>query len=205
MPANVVESVKSRFRTDLFGKINYQTAHVSNFDFVIEFAARYELALNSDKLKIDEVNGKKFRLPKGLLLFGKCGTGKTLAARILADRFGMTFIDTYTIALNYLKNTADGGDNWLETFLLGNSRKALVIDDVGAEGDIRRFGNESPMGSILSTRARFWEMYGTPTIYTSNLSSPSDIAAKYGNDDRLADRLRSYYIPVEFKGQSLRK
>jgi DNA replication protein DnaC len=205
MPKHAVDDVKKRFRENLFDKIGYQTAAVPNFDKIIEFAARYEIALHSDKIQDKEINGKKYRKPKGLLLFGGCGTGKTLAARILADRFGITFIDTYTIALHYLNTTIDGGDNWLENFLLSNSQNVLVIDDVGAEGEIRRFGNESPMGAILSTRARFWEMYGTPTIYTSNLGSPTDIAAKYGNDDRLVDRLRSYYVPVEFKGISLRK
>jgi DNA replication protein DnaC len=211
MPKAIVEQVKMHFWANLFDKIGYDNRSIPNFGKIVEFAARYEIALWNTNMQFapqlqaiyeNDVKGKKFRLPKGLLLFGSYGTGKTMAARILADRFEIPFIDTYTIALNYLKKD---GDDWLENFLLGNSRTALVIDDVGAEGEIRRFGNNSPMGAILSTRARFWEMYGTPTIYTSNLGSPTDIAAKYGNDDRLADRLNHYYVPVEFKGISLRK
>ena len=81
----------------------------------------------------------------------------------------------------------------------------LIIDDVGAEGDIRKFGNESPIGAIISTRARHWEIFGTPTIYTTNFDNPEKLAALYGNDKRLLDRLSSYQVGVEFTGASLRK
>ena len=86
----------------------------------------------------------------------------------------MPFIDTYAISFQYQKK--DGND-WIERWLYSNCKNAVIIDDLGAEGDVKKFGNESPIGAILSTRARFWEMYGTPTIYTTNKNNPKELAS----------------------------
>jgi hypothetical protein len=199
----------------LFDNIGYVRENILGFGNILEFMARYQIAAinpervektspESDFRKIydAEIAGKKFRKPKGLFLFGHYGTGKTLAARVIADYFNLPLIDTYSISFEYQKK--DGSD-WIEKWLFSNCLKAVVIDDIGAEGDIRKFGNESPIGGILATRARFWEEYGTPTIYTTNLETPRAVAKAYGNNERLLDRLNAYYVPVEFKGQSLRK
>lgn len=210
IPPSVIERVKGTILKDLFEKIGYSHKDIPNFDRILEFIARYEISLWNEEMvfapnvkeMFELVRGKKFRKPKGLLLFGGYGTGKTLAARIIAARLEFQFYDTHSIELKYLKK--DGND-WIDSFIFEKSRNALVIDDIGAEGEIKKFGNESPMGLILSSRASFWERFGTPTIYTSNLASPQEIASRYSNDNRLADRLRAYYMPVEFQGTSLRK
>lgn len=208
IPMAVVEHFKSVFQKRMFDASGYVRKDIPKFDAILEFLARYEIATMTDEqAKVheafaNEMIGKKFRKPKGLLLFGNCGTGKTLASRMIADRFGLTWIDTYTIGLTY--QMKDGND-WLANWLFKNSREAIVIDDIGAEGDIRRFGNENPIGAIIATRARYWEMYGSPTIYTSNSDSVAMIAEQYNNNTRLADRLQSYYIDVHFKGTSMRK
>jgi len=199
----------------LFDSIGYSRNGIQPFGAILEWMARYQLATfdheklevlsDTDTLKVfydQEIKGKRFRMPKGLLLCGQCGTGKTLAARIIAERFGLPFIDTYEISFDYQKKE---GYEWLEKWLYANSNKAVIIDDLGAEGDIRKFGNESPIRAIISTRARFWEMHGTPTIYTTNKQTAKDLADHYGGDLRMADRLASYQVGVAFTGASLRR
>ena len=214
IPEPAVDFVK-RHCENAFSEIGYRRNDIRNYDAITEFMARYDLAnVDADKAEALEddhhfkkvyreyLQGKSFKNPKGLLLFGACGTSKTLAARIIAKRFDATMMDTYRIAFQYLKK--DGND-WLADFLDKHCRSLLIIDDVGAEGDIRKFGNESPIGAIISTRARHWEVYGTPTIYTTNFATPEELAALYGKDHRLLDRLTSYQVSVEFTGASLRK
>jgi len=212
--ATAVEWFKNSF-SRLFDNIGYKRNNIEPFEAIIEFMARYQLAsLNHEKLESlsdtdalkdlynQEIKGKKFRLPRGLVLCGKYGTGKTLAARIISERFDLPMIDTYSISFQYQKK--DGND-WIEKWLYSNCRQAVVIDDLGAEGDVKKFGNESPIGAILATRARFWEQYGTPTIYTTNKDTLGALAQHYDNDKRLLDRFATYYIGVEFTGASLRK
>lgn len=198
----------------LFDKIGYIRENIQPFEAILEFMARYKIATLTEekaekspnevfkKLYESEMKGKKYRLPRGLLFLGGCGTGKTLAAKIIKNTFDLELFDTYHISFQYQKK--DGND-WLEKWVYENSTKTLVIDDLGAEGDIKKYGNESPMGAIISTRAKFWEDFGTPTIYTTNAGTPEELAKKYSSDIRLADRLSTYPIAVNFTGQSRRK
>ena len=211
------EEVITHFKRSLgrlFDNVGYIREGISQFGTILEFMARYELATLDHKLCETvtsepfmelyerEIKGKRFRFPKGMFLCGKYGTGKTLAARIIAECFGLPFIDTYSISFQYQKK--DGND-WIEKWLYSHSHKTVIIDDLGAEGDIKKFGNESPIGAIIATRARFWEMYGTPTIYTTNKENPKMLAGHYSNDHRLLDRIESYHVPVLFTGASLRR
>jgi len=194
----------------MFDDIGYVRDGVKGFGKILNFMAHWQIAAvkqeisNPEYLEIYELllKGMRFSNPKGLLLYGACGTGKTLAARIIAKRFGFHFIDTYKIGLDYL--TKDGYD-WLARWLTENQRKPIVIDDLGAEGDIKKFGNESPMRAIITARAKYWEIHGTPTIYTTNFPTPQEVAECYGNDVRILDRLTAYQDGVEFTGASLRK
>ena len=213
-PEEMLTWLKGSF-SELFDGIGYDRADIPEFDCIIEFMARYKIAtFNHESVSIaykgtpfgelfdHTINGKQFRLPKGLLLYGSYGTGKTLAARVIADKFQLPFMDTYRISLEYLTKN---GNDWLADWLFSHSKTVVIVDDIGSEGDVRKFGNESPLGAILSTRARFWEMYGTPTIYTTNFATPKALAENYGNNERLLDRLVSYHVGVEFAGASRRK
>ena len=199
-----------RHYSQMFDDIGYVRNGVKQFDKILHFMAHYQVAAvkqdvtNPEYQEIyeTEIKGRRFGNPKGLLLFGTCGTGKTLAARIIAKRFQFFFIDTHKIGLDYL--TKEGND-WLAKWLTETQRRVVVIDDLGAEGDIKKFGNESPMRAIITARAKYWELYGTPTIYTTNISAPQKIAEYYGNDARMLDRLTAYQVGVEFAGASLRK
>ena len=199
-----------RHYSQMFDDIGFVRDGVKQFDKILHFMAHYQIAAveqnvsNPDYQEIyeAELQDKKFRMPKGLLLYGTCGTGKTLTARILSRRFDFVFVDTHKIGLEYL--TKEGND-WLAKWLTDHQRRPVVIDDLGAEGDIKKFGNESPMRAIITARAKYWELFGAPTIYTTNISTPQQIAECYGSDARILDRLTAYQVGVEFTGASLRK
>jgi DNA replication protein DnaC len=197
-----------RTYSELFEDIGYVRDGVEDFDRILNFMAHWQSAIeqrtfiNRNRYTGLVTDDVPYCNPKGLLLYGACGTGKTLAARIIAKRFGFYFIDTHKIGTEYL--TKDGHD-WLAKWLSEYRQQPIVIDDLGAEGEIKKFGNESPMRAIITQRASYWEIYGTPTIYTTNASTPADLIAHYGSDPRILDRLTAYYDKVKFTGASLRK
>ena len=203
-PAEAVALYASHY-SKMFDEIGYIRSGIKNFDRILDFMARYQIAKDIPcNLEVYEtqLKGKKFETPKGLILFGPPGTGKTLAARIIAERFNLTIIDTHTIGMAYL---ATGGENWINDFASSNMHNAIIIDDIGAEGDLKKYGNESPMRAIFTARARYWDTYGTPTIYTTNIATSEEIADFYNKDQRLLDRLSAYQVGVEFTGASLRR
>jgi DNA replication protein DnaC len=208
-PSEKAITLYSAHYAKMFYTIGYQHDGIKHFDRILDFMARYHLATGlklhsaeAEALWESELKDKTFPMPNGLMLRGSPGTGKTFAARIIAERFSLPLWDTYSIGLEYLKKD---GDDWLEKFVYGNTRTAIVIDDIGAEGALKKYGNESPMGMIFTMRAKYWEKYGTPTIYTTNFTTPQQIADFYGNDTRLLDRLTAYQVGVEFTGASKRK
>jgi DNA replication protein DnaC len=194
----------------MFDAIGYKREGIEHFDRILDFMAKYHLAsgqmLNSAEavaMYESELKDKKFTMPKGLILRGAPGTGKTLAARVIATRFGLPMWETHQIRLRYLKAE---GDDWLYDFIYNNKKCVIVIDDLGAEGELKKYGNESPMGLVFTMRAKFWESYGTSTIYTTNfLKTKEMIETCYNTNVRLLDRLTAYQEPVEFTGASKRQ
>jgi hypothetical protein len=195
----------------MFDTIRYRRDGIVHFDRILDFMARYHLATGvkmnigdeADAIYEAELKGKTFVMPKGLLLRGLPGTGKTFAARVISEHFGIPMWDTYQIGMYYFQKD---GQDWLHDLILHNSRQAIIIDDIGAEGELKKYGNESPMGMIFTMRAKYWEQHGTPTIYTTNIEKTRDLVNQcYGGDVRLLDRLTAYQVGVEFTGASKRQ
>ena len=206
-PPEEAVALYAKHYSRLFDAIGYQRGKIKDFDRIPDFMARFQIAtgrpLNAEfALYESELKGKQFDMPKGLLLYGPPGTGKTLAARIIKECLHLEMRDTHTIGIEYLKK---GGEDWLHDFVTSYKKNAVIIDDICSEGNLKKYGNESPMVAIFTARARYWDTYGTPTIYTTNFTDPEKIAEFYGNDPRLLDRLTAYQLGVEFTGASLRK
>ena len=201
----LVQYIKTWFRKNVFDKIRYEIKDEEEFEKILLFAAMYELVvIDKDGTKRNETEedfndrlhtastfgivGKKFPKPKGLFIYGPVGTGKTTAARILSKLFDFPFIDVETIALQYMKT---GGENWLASFILENENQTIVIDDIGSEREMKKFGNSSPLIDIMSSRARSYEWHGVPTIYTSNLLSSNELEKDKRGIERYGERIKS--------------
>ena len=200
--------------TKFFDATGY-TFNGDEFDKILDFVARYEISLidtrdeyglNGATVKIFGLKGKRFKTPKGLLLHGTCGTGKTTAARIVSKMMGFPMFDVAEINALYL---GKNGNEWAEEFMFDNERKPIIIDDLGSERKVSSYGNPSPITDIILRRSISWEQHAVPTIYTTNLGHFSDadgqtvtIEKFYGT--RIKSRLFGSCVPVLLNGDDWR-
>ncbi len=202
----------------VFTKCGYDFGSEFVEDSFSNFSGRFDAAYMSKKSqeleneKIRELlsrNGddkKRIRYPKGLFVSGPCGTGKTLFCRILSSMFDIEMLDMTELVTIYLSKK---GNEWFLDFIEKNRKSPIIIDDLGAESDAKRYGNEIPISELLYERSKTWERYGIPTIVTSNmvLDSPNKelmtIRRKYGT--RIFSRLSGMLDRVELTGRDHRK
>ena len=208
-PEKLLDASKYRIRR-IFDTIDRKLNDNGEFEKVVDFIARYEIFLISKAKEPEEFEieqrkynfgngkletvfdlakqwnliGKRISVPKGLFLYGPISTGKTTTARFIAAFFEAEILAVETIATNYL---ASDGEDWLRDFLEGNKKRLIVIDDIGNEDEMRKFGNDSPIKRILSARSQSYEWYGVPTVYTSNFLNWEELRKTYG--DRIHSRM----------------
>jgi len=200
-PEKLLEISRGRAR-QIFKGIDYIINDNDEHEKIIEFIARYEISslnTNQDKSVKDEhdydgglwphaekfgIVGKKFAKPKGLLLYGNYSTGKTTAARVISAMFDITMLTVESISRNFL---AHNGETWLNEIVAENFRKSLIIDDIGNEDEMKKFGNDSPMRNFISSRAMSYEWFGVPTIYTTNIIDQEKLGQFY--TDRIKSRI----------------
>lgn len=153
-----------------------------------EWMARYTLYVR-----------KATRPPElGLALMGTVGTGKTTALRIISAILHFQFVPVYDLAIQY----AADGDAGLREQLLQWRGHPLVLDDVGSEGESKHYGVSLPLVDILSARYDDWQINGTPTLISGNLSA-SEREERYGQ--RFADRFSEMFEVVPCCWSSFRK
>ncbi len=137
-------------------------------------------------------------LSAGLLLFGGVGTGKTHAMRLLSSHFGIEFVEAQELAVQY----AIGGDKGFSEWVADWKYKELIIDDIGAEREVKHFGNAGIVGEFIGQRYNLWTLEGKLTHMTSNLSE-EDFIDRYG--ERTWSRLHEMCGFVSCVGKDARR
>jgi len=127
----------------------------------------------------------------GLAWVGGLGCGKTLAATYLAycyrtlAKFGQEECKMVEAA-NLAQTFASKGEAGFWDFTKRLECAPLIIDDLGAERDLRSYGNASPLADWLLQRYARWQRGGPELHITTNLTS-TQLADRYGQ--RFVDRL----------------
>ena len=79
----------------------------------------------------------------------------------------------------------------------------LIFDDIGSEKNLKNYGQDGIIASILDKRFKAFSDVGALTVATANISSLNDINEAYGA--RLLDRIGNMSLMIEIKGKSRRK
>jgi DNA replication protein DnaC len=136
--------------------------------------------------------------PHGVMFSGNVGVGKTIAMRVMAGAIGGEYLTMPDLGAKFAQKEAAGF--WNEVDSAGSWD--LFLDDLGAESQIKKFGNVLPVEELLYKRYNLWQQRGVRTHITTNLTG-DQFADRYGN--RVRDRLREMMYPVIDSGASLRK
>lgn len=173
------------------GKLIPVEPRIADADTILKWTEHYKTILR--KYGFDNRNEKMFNLvarylavrnskregftnlSKGLFLFGGVGTGKTHAMRILSGQFQIEMVTAHELASQY----AIGGDKGFIDYVADLQYKELIIDDVGAERELKHFGNAGIIGDYLTKRYELWVYEGKLTHITSNLSE-EEFVQRYG-------------------------
>ena len=144
--------------------------------------------------------GKMREDGKGLLLFGKTGTGKSFAsaciANALIDKGYPVLMTNFARIRNTLQGLFDGRQEYLDSF---NRFPLLILDDLAAESKSEYM--QEIVYEVINNRS----LAGLPLIVTANLTAdelkhPADIT-----NQRIFSRLYEMCIPLEVKGDDRRR
>lgn len=137
---------------------------------------------------------------KGLLLYGKVGTGKTFASACVANALIDKGYPCLMTSFARLRNTLQGMFDGRQAYIDGLNRfDLIIIDDLGSEADTEFMGEV--VQNIIDSRYRA----GLPLIITTNLTGEELKHPKDIRKQRIYSRLLEMCIPLEVQGQDRRK
>lgn len=137
---------------------------------------------------------------KGLLFFGKVGTGKTFAAACIAnaliDKGYPVLMTNFSRIADTVQGLFDGRQDYFDSF---NRFPLLILDDLKAERNTEYM--QEIVYKVIDGRCRA----GLPLIVTANLTAdelkhPADVT-----NQRIFSRLYEMCIPLEVKGDDRRR
>jgi len=137
---------------------------------------------------------------KGVALLGNIGTGKTILMKYMAYLFDVAVFSIPNLATIY--STDGPEDFWARVTDKTYVGKDMILDDVGAEQDTKRYGVAFPIVDLIYRRYDIWKASGHRLWLSSNLTG-AEISQRYG--PRIADRLKEMCHVIPAIGPSMRK
>ena len=146
---------------------------------------------------------------KGLLLFGGCGTGKTMLLRILSAKDdrpeqrrnlpyqGIPFYSSESLVADYQEE----GEVAMKLFK-AKKQTTLIIDELGGERFVKVYGSDPIINDMLIDRYKAFQWNHSFTLFATNLSL-EDLQAKYS--ERIVSRLHEMCEFVPCIGEDWRK
>lgn len=147
---------------------------------------------------------RKYAPPKGLLMHGPTGTGKTSICRVIRTVFPETVIlDLPQCAEEFAMN----GYQAIAEIKGRTAGGPLVLDDLGAEPDVRHYSNDGFVRQLIYWRYNHFVQSGWPLIVTTNRRRKTEddvegLEELYG--DRVFSRMTEMMEPIGFGGQDHR-
>lgn len=137
---------------------------------------------------------------KGLILWGKCGTGKTYAAcevaNALIDGGYNVFVTSFSRIVNVLQESFEGRQKYINDL---NRYHLIVIDDLGVERQTPYM--QETVFNIIDSRYRA----GLPMIITTNMDISELKKPQIASNNRIYDRILERCFPIEVNGASRRR
>lgn len=135
----------------------------------------------------------------GASMLGNVGTGKSILLNFAAYCFNVGVVSVPDLARAYATDGDDGFWDMVENNrLVGND---LMLDDLGAEEDTRRFGNRLPIVDLIYRRYNDWTRRKSRIWISSNLTA-GQMAERY--DERVVDRIKEMTTVIPATGKSMR-
>lgn len=147
--------------------------------------------VKSESLSLLYADLRMRRAKKGILLFGTPGTGKTTAMKFFSNRFQIPWFSAIWIAND--SSCYELGD-WYRWFCLNFGKSDIIIDDLGSERDIKKYGNEGIISDIISFREQAYQEFGALTHFTTNLMGEKGTEKMLGIEQRYGARIASRII-----------
>ena len=147
-----------------------------------------------------ERNARYSQAVKGCAMIGNVGTGKTVLLYLCANLFDVRYFSLQSLSKLYVQ----GGEEafWGKLNDVHSVGHDLILDDLGAEQDMKRYGNVLPIVDLIYERYERWKRSGDRLWMASNLNS-KELTDRYGL--RVVDRLKEMCVSVAAVGESLRK
>ena len=142
----------------------------------------------------------QYSINKGLLITGKCGTGKTLILKIYQKIVQNLPLQAFQIVSSN-KVVGDYDESGSQAIKMYIERK-MMFDDFGSENKGKHYGkDEEVFKTILEERYNVFIDKGLKTYLTSNLSL-SQIGQRYG--DRVNSRIHEMFNIIVLDGNDRR-
>ena len=178
----------SEYYKKIFQRMGYDENEHDAMSKISKYCARYYAGLTGEYKKPN----------KSLLLFGPCGTGKTMAMQILSGIFNIEFVSACELMQIY--ETSGSSGFWREVREYRN--EDIILDDLGFERDVKHYGNSGIMLDFLADREVLYKKNNKLTFITTNIKSRHELSSRYG--DRIMSRIIGMCKPMFLGGNDRR-